>query len=136
MISASPRILCTPRRRELWSRRWPTPSVPSCKFIEEFITWGGRPRPRRTPWSGCAKRRETEADEGVGRGPGGPPYIADFCSEILTQGTNGRFKYNGRTGAPGETANSRCFIRWAWIQPGQRLRYSRQVPGRAQNESA
>src|SRR6202451_3331381 len=65
-------------------------SVPSCKFIKEFITWRGRPRPRRTPWSGCAKRRETEADEGVGRGPEGPPYIADFCSEILTQDTSVR----------------------------------------------
>src|ERR1700689_556577 len=47
--------------------------------------------PRRT-WSGCAKRRETEADEGVGRGPGGPPYIADFCSEILTQDTSTSYR--------------------------------------------
>jgi spermidine synthase len=54
-------------------------SVPSCKFVEELGMWGGRPRPRRTPWSGCAKRTEQ---------PGGPPYIADFCSEILTQDTS------------------------------------------------
>src|SRR5438105_2334422 len=42
--------------------------------------WGGRPRPRRTPWSGPAVTRETEADVGVSRGPGGPPHIA--CSLI------------------------------------------------------
>ena len=43
--------------------------------------WGGRPRPRRTPWSGYAKPQETEADEGVGRGPGGPPHMT--YSELL-----------------------------------------------------
>src|ERR1700685_1941880 len=52
--------------------------------------WGGRPPPHRPPWSACAKRRIAEADGGVGRGhcaeqPGGPPHIADFCSEIPTQ---------------------------------------------------
>jgi hypothetical protein len=39
---------------------------------------GGRPRPRRTPWSGSAITHEAEADGGVGRGPGGPPYIASW----------------------------------------------------------
>jgi hypothetical protein len=37
-----------------------------------YMKWGGRPRPRRTPWSGSCIARK--ADEGVGRGPGGPPY--------------------------------------------------------------
>ncbi len=36
------------------------------------MMWGGRPRPRRPPWSGSSIARE--ADGGVGRGPGGPPY--------------------------------------------------------------
>ena len=36
--------------------------------------WGGRPRPRRTPWSGSAITPEAEAGEGVDRGPGGPPW--------------------------------------------------------------
>ena len=29
--------------------------------------WGGRARPRRTPWSGPAITLKTEVDEGVGR---------------------------------------------------------------------
>jgi hypothetical protein len=32
--------------------------------------WGGRPRPRRTPWSGLSNTQDAEADGGVGRGPG------------------------------------------------------------------
>jgi len=42
--------------------------------------WGGRPRPRRTPWSGydaafhAQPYTKREADAGVGRGPGGPPH--------------------------------------------------------------
>src|ERR1022692_4540138 len=36
--------------------------------------WGGRPRPRRPPWSGCRVTPELKADVSVGRGPGGPPH--------------------------------------------------------------
>ncbi len=46
--------------------------------------WGGRPRPRRTPWSGCFVATKPEADEGVGRGPGGPPHFgANTLATIL-----------------------------------------------------
>jgi hypothetical protein len=43
--------------------------------------WGGRPRPRRTPWSDSANAPETEADEGFGRGPGGPPHISNSSGQ-------------------------------------------------------
>src|SRR6266850_7213646 len=48
------------------------------KSSARFLTRGGadapvRARPRRTPWSGAAITRETEADGGVGRGPGNRP---------------------------------------------------------------
>ncbi len=42
--------------------------------------WGRRPRLRRTPWSGSGVLVNAEADEGVGRGPGGPPYWAAFAT--------------------------------------------------------
>jgi hypothetical protein len=37
------------------------------------VAEGGRPRPRRTPGSGPVRQAKKQADEGVGRGPGGPP---------------------------------------------------------------
>jgi hypothetical protein len=43
--------------------------------------WGGRPRPRRTPWSGSSNK--TEADGGVGRGPGGPPHLATLAASAV-----------------------------------------------------
>src|SRR5580658_7751460 len=43
--------------------------------------WGGRPRPRRTP--GPALGWQPKADEGVGRGPGGPPHISLDSSRPL-----------------------------------------------------
>src|SRR5665213_747905 len=53
--------------------------------------WGGRPRPRRTPWSGPDDTLKTEADEGVARGlcdeqPGGPPHVTTF-SIVLSEQT-------------------------------------------------
>jgi hypothetical protein len=47
---------------------------------QKHVFWGGRPRPRRTPVVrlGLAGIFICEwADEGVGRGPGGPPHCKE-----------------------------------------------------------
>ena len=46
------------------------------------MKWGGRPRPRWT--AGPAIGLETQADEVVGRGPGGPPHLFRVPSKCLT----------------------------------------------------
>jgi hypothetical protein len=60
-----------------YKRGWGTKtgnSIRDQRRFERFGSYVGRtPRPRRTPWSGLL-RRFREADEGVGRGPGGPPH--------------------------------------------------------------
>jgi hypothetical protein len=65
------------------------------QFVHE-VTWGGRPRPRRTPWSGSRIAQETEADGGVGRGPGGPPHFVnssiDFTNTTLDGASPGRVR--------------------------------------------
>jgi len=59
-------------------RRWATFSAklkPRCapgKTNWRRAEWGGRPRPRRTPWSGCAHR---EKEAGVGHRPGVRPTL-------------------------------------------------------------
>ena len=45
--------------------------------------WGGRPRPRRTPWSCSSSEVETKVDEGVDRGPGGPPHMVRHLSRHI-----------------------------------------------------
>jgi len=40
------------------------------------------------PWSGSANALETEADAGVGRGPGGTAPHRDFPNAFLTQDTS------------------------------------------------
>jgi|HubBroStandDraft_1064217.scaffolds.fasta_scaffold1387795_1 hypothetical protein len=41
--------------------------------LVSYGEWGGRPRPRWTPWSGSVYALKIWADEGVGRGPGDRP---------------------------------------------------------------
>jgi hypothetical protein len=43
--------------------------------------WGGRPRPRRTPWSGNSVA--SRADEGVGCGRGRPPHTTRNLTRLL-----------------------------------------------------
>src|SRR5438105_2694387 len=46
--------------------------------------WGGPPGPRGSPWTRSLRNSE-QADEGVGRGPGGPPHYDLFrCSVVGT----------------------------------------------------
>src|ERR1700691_319675 len=50
--------------------------------------WGGRPRPRRTPSSGCAITLKTEGDEGggcwhCGGQPGGSAPPGDFSANFV-----------------------------------------------------
>ena len=45
-------------------------------YCQQRVLWGGRPRPRPTPWSAPLL-----ADEGVRRGPGGPPHQRESTSE-------------------------------------------------------
>jgi hypothetical protein len=49
------------------------------KFTKLVRMWGRRPRPA------LSKTLKTEADEGVGRSPGGLPHIADFFNKLLGQ---------------------------------------------------
>ena len=76
----------------------PTPAVRECEMafsatcqcpVSEvrhiFQPWGGRPRPRRTPWFGFSEALKAEADKGVGRGPGDRP-------------TSGRIQRTSETG--------------------------------------
>jgi tetratricopeptide (TPR) repeat protein len=44
--------------------------------------WGGPPGPRGSPWTRFLPYRE-RADEGVGRGPGGPPYVGNCLAVLL-----------------------------------------------------
>jgi hypothetical protein len=56
------------------------------------LWWGGRPRPRSDPLVGPGEAiskleiREPESDEGVRRGPGGPPH---FSGESVWSTTRG-----------------------------------------------
>ena len=48
-------------------------------------SWGGSPEPRRAPSPGIRRFKNMEmADEGVGRGPGGPPHkLSDIAQECV-----------------------------------------------------
>src|SRR5216683_3333324 len=54
--------------------------------------WGGRARPRRTPCTieiSSALSMSDQADQGVGRGPGGPPHkIVATCEETKMSHTD------------------------------------------------
>ncbi len=53
-------------------------------ILVSYFTWGRRPRLRRTPWSGWCVCFHAEADEGVGRRPGGLPHFGPFFRAFLT----------------------------------------------------
>ena len=78
----------------------------SAQYQEQNLTcvkgdqWGGRPRPRRTPWSGCSVA-PPKADEGVGRRPGGLPHIVVICSLLLLCSCSGaKVQADGKAEAP------------------------------------
>jgi len=55
-----------------------------CIMAARLGKWGGRPRLRRTPRSGSRTffqrlRLPEQADEGVGRSPGGLPHLPESC---------------------------------------------------------
>src|SRR5258708_4261744 len=57
-----------------------------------ILLWGGPPGPRGSPWTRSVATRSApmktisahleRADEGVGRGPGGPPHDLCRCSVL------------------------------------------------------
>src|SRR5690348_12595165 len=51
------------------------PTISNNRRLERAL-WGGPPGPRGTPWSRSVKFliASQKADQGVGRGPGGPPH--------------------------------------------------------------
>jgi hypothetical protein len=60
-------------------------SVLSCKFVEAFAAWGGRPgcsaqRPQRTPASASSSHAIVGPDQGVRCGRGRPPHFSYPCS--------------------------------------------------------
>ena len=58
-------------------------------MIREINRCGADARvPCRTPWSGSSNTAKTEADGGVGRGPGGRPHIADFSNKLQGRETS------------------------------------------------
>jgi len=66
-------------------------------------SWGGSPEPRRAPSPGIRRFKNMQmADEGVGRGPGGPPHkLSDIAQECVRHGVTWRRGWRDRGGQAG-----------------------------------
>jgi hypothetical protein len=85
-------------------------SIQHCNW-QRRSRWGGRPSSAPDPGSGSTNALKTEADAGVGRGPGGPPHLA------ATQDTSSGALRSGQFLLPGVRENNSPSARRPGIAP-------------------
>ena len=76
---------------------------------EEEVVWGGRPCLAPLPAAGFPGRPTWRADEGVRRGPGGPPHKC--AKQVLAESMDTQFYTNSRASAPNVLLSAMSTVR-------------------------